>query len=147
MPVKTGSGRYITFRYEPSYLQDPPALRTDFLEDISCEQKIANIVCSDINPDGGNAVFSPSKQKAIISNRDLPKNSCTCLYLRNRKTRWRSQLYKPGKLISLCVCVCNAPKIAPLMLYSIGVKCQRRPRYECKEHKRNIDFISKGDKS
>ena len=74
MPVKTGSGRYISFRYEPSYLREYSELRTDFREDISCEQKIANIVYSDINLDGGNVVFSPSRQKAIISDRVFSEN-------------------------------------------------------------------------
>ena len=35
MPVKTRSGKYISFRYEPGYLKDSPELRTDFKKDIA----------------------------------------------------------------------------------------------------------------
>lgn len=35
MPVRTGSGKLVSFRYEPSYLRDCPELRTDFLRDIA----------------------------------------------------------------------------------------------------------------
>ena len=34
MPVKTKSGKYLSFRYEPSYLDGSPELRTDFRRDI-----------------------------------------------------------------------------------------------------------------
>ena len=34
MPVKTKSGKYVSFRYEPSYLDGSPELRTDFRRDI-----------------------------------------------------------------------------------------------------------------
>ena len=30
MPVKTKSGKYVSFRYEPSYLADEPQLKTIF---------------------------------------------------------------------------------------------------------------------
>ncbi len=30
MPVKTKSGKYVSFRYEPSYLDGSPELRTNF---------------------------------------------------------------------------------------------------------------------
>lgn len=74
MPVKTRSGKYISFRYEPSYLYDYPELRTDYRSDISCEHKLNGITYSEINLDGGNAVFSPSKQKVIISDRVFSEN-------------------------------------------------------------------------
>lgn len=35
MPVKTKSSKYISFRYEPSYLADDPQLRTNFKTDIA----------------------------------------------------------------------------------------------------------------
>ena len=35
MPVRTGSGQMISFRYEPSYLRNCPELRTDFLRNIA----------------------------------------------------------------------------------------------------------------
>lgn len=74
MPVKTGSGRYISFRYEPSYLHGYPNLRTDYRKDISCAQGPGDVTYSDINLDGGNIVFSPSKQRAIVSNRIFSEN-------------------------------------------------------------------------
>lgn len=35
MPVKTKSGKYVSFRYEPSYLDGSPELRTDFRREIA----------------------------------------------------------------------------------------------------------------
>ena len=78
MPVKTRSGRYVSFRYEPSYLKDNPELKTDFKSDVSAEIGLSNIEYSDINLDGGNAVFSPSKKRAIISDRVFAENPDRC---------------------------------------------------------------------
>lgn len=69
MPVKTKSGKYVSFRYEPSYLANNPQLRTDFKTDIAPNFKVDNLVYTDVNLDGGNVVFSPSKEKVIISDR------------------------------------------------------------------------------
>lgn len=77
MPVKTKSGKYISFRYEPSYLADAPQLRTDFKTDIAPNFELENLVYSDINLDGGNVVFSPSKEKVIISDRVFSENPGT----------------------------------------------------------------------
>ena len=74
MPVKTKSGKYLSFRYEPSYLANAPQLRTDFKTDIAPKFKLENLVYSDINLDGGNVVFSPSKEKVIISDRVFSEN-------------------------------------------------------------------------
>lgn len=74
MPVKTKSGKYVSFRYEPSYLADDPQLRTDFKTDIAPNFKVENLVYSDVNLDGGNVVFSPSKEKVIISDRVFSEN-------------------------------------------------------------------------
>lgn len=74
MPVKTKSGKYVSFRYEPSYLADNPQLRTKFKTDIAPSFKVDNLVYSDINLDGGNVVFSPSKEKGIISDRVFSEN-------------------------------------------------------------------------
>ncbi len=74
MPVKTKSGKYVSFRYEPSYLADDPQLRTDFKTDIAPNFKVDNLVYTDINLDGGNVVFSPSKEKVIISDRVFSEN-------------------------------------------------------------------------
>ena len=60
MPVKTGSGKYISFRYEPSYLYGYPELRTDYRKDIAREQGLSDVTYSDINLDGGKA-FSQNK--------------------------------------------------------------------------------------
>lgn len=73
MPVKTASGRYISFRYEPGYLADFPELRTNYRRDIS-EQLSLPVTYSSINLDGGNIVFSPSKSKALISDRVFSEN-------------------------------------------------------------------------
>lgn len=74
MPVKTKSGKYVSFRYEPSYLADDPQLRTNFKTDIAPSFKGDNLVYTDINLDGGNVVFSPSKEKVIISDRVFSEN-------------------------------------------------------------------------
>ena len=74
MPVKTKSGKYVSFRYEPSYLANDPQLRTDFKTDIAPNFKVDNLVYTDINLDGGNVVFSPSKEKVIISDRVFSEN-------------------------------------------------------------------------
>ncbi len=74
MPVKTKSGKYVSFRYEPSYLADDPQLRTNFKTDIAPSFKVNNLVYTDINLDGGNVVFSPSKEKVIISDRVFSEN-------------------------------------------------------------------------
>lgn len=74
MPVKTKSGQYISFRYEPSYLAADLQLRTDFKADIAPHFALP-ITYSDINLDGGNVVFSPSKAKAVITDRVFSENS------------------------------------------------------------------------
>lgn len=74
MPVKTKSGKYVSFRYEPSYLDGSPELRTDFRRDIVPNFNIKKLVYSDINLDGGNAVFPPSKEAVVISDRVFSEN-------------------------------------------------------------------------
>ena len=74
MPIKTKSGKYISFRYEPSYIANNPQLRTNFKTDIAPSFKVDNLVYTDINLDGGNVVFSPSKEKVIISDRVFSEN-------------------------------------------------------------------------
>ncbi len=74
MPVRTKSGKYISFRYEPNYLEDYPDLRTDFRSEIAPSLSLENLVYSDINLDGGNIVFSPSRETAVISDRIFDEN-------------------------------------------------------------------------
>ena len=79
MPVRRGDGKFVSFRYEPFYLKKTPQLRTDFCRDISGQFWIFNpdfghIIYSDINLDGGNVVLSPSKSKAVVSDRVFPEN-------------------------------------------------------------------------
>lgn len=74
MPVKTKDNRFVSFRYEPSYLNGFSRLRTNFRQDISPFLSLPQLVYSDINLDGGNVVFSPSKDKAIISDRVFSEN-------------------------------------------------------------------------
>ena len=73
MPVRTGSGKLVSFRYEPSYLRDCPALRTDFRRDIA-PQLALTPVYADINLDGGNVVSSPSGARVLISDRVFSEN-------------------------------------------------------------------------
>ena len=73
MPVRTKSGRYVAFRYEPSYLSGTPELCTEYRRDISSQLGIS-VTYSDINLDGGNVVFSPSRNQAIISDRVFSEN-------------------------------------------------------------------------
>lgn len=73
MPVKTKLGKYVSFRYEPSYLADAPQLRTNFKTDIAPHFALP-VTYSNINLDGGNVVFSPSKEKVIISDRVFSEN-------------------------------------------------------------------------
>lgn len=73
MPVRTGSGRLVSFRYEPSYLNDFSTLRTDFRREIAPQLHLP-VTYSDINLDGGNVVYSPLRQKAIISDRVFSEN-------------------------------------------------------------------------
>lgn len=74
MPVKTKSGKYISFRYEPSYLDDYPDLKTDFHNEIAPLLSLDNLVYSEINLDGGNIVFSPSRETVVISDRIFMEN-------------------------------------------------------------------------
>ena len=73
MPVRTKSGKYVSFRYEPSYLADEPQIRTDFKADIAPHFTLP-VTYSDINLDGGNVVFSPSRTKAVITDRVFAEN-------------------------------------------------------------------------
>lgn len=74
MPVRTKSGKYVSFRYEPSYLDRNPELRTNFRKEIAPQFPLENLVYSDINLDGGNIVFSPSQETAVISDRVFLEN-------------------------------------------------------------------------
>ena len=73
MPVKTKSGKYISFRYDPSYLADDLQLKTNFKTDIAPHFALP-VTYSNINLDGGNVVFSPSKTKAVITDRVFSEN-------------------------------------------------------------------------
>lgn len=74
MPVKTKSSKNVSFHYGPSYLKDYPEIRTDFRNEIAPLLSLENLVYSDINLDGGNIVFSPSRETAIISDRIFMEN-------------------------------------------------------------------------
>lgn len=73
MPIKTKSGKYISFRYEPNYLAGDPQLRTNFKTDIAPHFTLP-VTYANINLDGGNVVFSPSKTKAVITDRVFSEN-------------------------------------------------------------------------
>ncbi len=73
MPIRTKRGQYISFRYEPSYLADDPQLRTNFKTDMAPHFTLP-VTYSNINLDGGNVVFSPSKAKVVITDRVFSEN-------------------------------------------------------------------------
>ena len=73
MPVRTRSGRMLSFRYEPSYLAGAPELRTDFRRDMAL-QLTPDLIYSAINLDGGNVVLSPSGGRALVSDRIFAEN-------------------------------------------------------------------------
>ena len=73
MPVKTKNGTYSSFRYEPSYLKAYPQLQTDYRREVA-EQFSFPVTYSAVNLDGGNVVFSPSKAKALLSDRVFAEN-------------------------------------------------------------------------
>lgn len=73
MPVRTKNGKYISFRYEPSYLTEYKDIRTDYRKDIAPLFDFP-VIYSDINLDGGNVVFSPSGENVIISDRIFSDN-------------------------------------------------------------------------
>lgn len=73
MPVRTGSGKLVSFRYEPSYLKNDPDLRTDFRKDLAPQLGLP-VTYSHINLDGGNVVFSPSGARVLISDRVFSEN-------------------------------------------------------------------------
>ena len=58
-----------------SYLKENPELHTDFRKEIATTFSIENLIYSDINLDGGNVVFSPLKEKAIVSDRVFDENN------------------------------------------------------------------------
>lgn len=74
MPVKTKSGKYIAFAYKPIYLEGYPDLCTNFQKNIALQLAIDDITYSEIRLDGGNVIFSPSKNTAIISDRIFLEN-------------------------------------------------------------------------
>lgn len=74
MPVKVKSGGYRSFRYEPSYLSSMPDLKVNYRYDINGHFLLPDLMYSGINLDGGNIVFSPSKEKVIISDRIFSEN-------------------------------------------------------------------------
>lgn len=59
MPVRTGSGKLVSFRYEPCYLKNDPDLRTDFRKDLAPQLGLP-VTYSNINLDGGN-VLEPER--------------------------------------------------------------------------------------
>lgn len=73
MPVRTGSGKLVSFRYEPSYLKNDPDLRTDFRKDLAPQLGLP-VTYSHVNLDGGNVVFSPSGERVLISDRIFSEN-------------------------------------------------------------------------
>ena len=73
MPVRTGSGKLVSFRYEPSYLKNDPDMRADFRKDLAPQLGLP-VTYSHINLDGGNVVFSPSGARVLISDRIFSEN-------------------------------------------------------------------------
>lgn len=70
MPIQTDKGKFIQFRYEPSYLKDEPEFQTDPKE--VCKANNINPLFSRINLDGGNVVNW--SDRAIITDRVFDEN-------------------------------------------------------------------------
>lgn len=72
MPVQTPSGKFIQFKYEPSYLNDPKY--SDLRSDVRLVDNVNGItpIYSNINLDGGNVVMYGNK--AIITDRIFSEN-------------------------------------------------------------------------
>jgi len=75
MPVKTKSGIYVSFKYDPCYLDKYQHLKTDYRKNKINNKFPLPIIYSKISLDGGNVVFSPHKDKVIISDRVYKENS------------------------------------------------------------------------
>lgn len=73
MPVQTESGKFIQFRYEPSYLKGKKEWE-DSRSDVKevCRQNNINATFSDINLDGGNVLICDGR--AILSDRIFSEN-------------------------------------------------------------------------
>lgn len=71
MPIRNHKGEFLSFRYSPSYMADCPAEYTNYRTDIRLPFTTRY---SNINLDGGNAVFSPSRKTVIISDRIFSEN-------------------------------------------------------------------------
>ena len=78
MPISIDRGKtkYVSFRYDPWYLDSYPKQKTNFKDDISSRIETPILIYSSINLDGGNVVFSPSKERVIISDRIYIENKC-----------------------------------------------------------------------
>lgn len=74
MPVQTESGKFIQFRYEPSYLKGKKEWE-DSRSDVKeiCQINKIDAIFSDINLDGGNVLICDGR--AIISDRLFSENS------------------------------------------------------------------------
>ncbi len=70
MPVQAEAGRFVQFRYEPSYLKDYPELRSDPVE--VCKANNIKPEFSGINLDGGNVVNW--SDRAIVMDRVFSEN-------------------------------------------------------------------------
>lgn len=73
MPVRNGAGEWVAFSYDPSYLRDCPHRRTVVAE--TMEHRLAlEIRYVPLRLDGGNVIFSPSRQQAVVSERVFSEN-------------------------------------------------------------------------
>lgn len=70
MPIQTDKGKFVQFRYEPSYLKDELELQSEPKE--VCKSNNINPIFSKINFDGGNVVNW--SDRAIISDRVFDEN-------------------------------------------------------------------------
>lgn len=70
MPIQTGKGKFVQFRYEPSYLKDELEFQSEPKE--VCKSNNINPIFSKINFDGGNVVNW--SDRAIISDRVFDEN-------------------------------------------------------------------------
>lgn len=73
MPIQTEKGKFVQFRYEPSYLKDDLELQSDPKE--VCKANNIEPKFSKINLDGGNVVNW--SERAIITDRVFEENQNT----------------------------------------------------------------------
>ena len=77
MPVQIRDSSFVSFRYEPSYLENEPELQTNFKSDLSSRFPFS-VTYSDINLDGGNVAVSYTHLFDIYDVGNNRQYQCVC---------------------------------------------------------------------